>query len=76
MFLSLHPYVTANNPNAPRNIARFSYKERMYKFEPMVDQLVMHYASDGFLLHKSSDEAKRQLDLERLEVRRCRLTSG
>lgn len=44
--------LTANNPNAPSNIARFSMKEKQYKFEPMVDQLVMHYASDGYLLHK------------------------
>lgn len=60
--------LTANNPNAPTNIARFSMKEKCYKFEPMVDQLVMHYASNGYLLHKSSDDAKRQLDLERLEA--------
>lgn len=59
--------LTANNPNAPTNIARFSMKEKQYKFEPMVDQLVMHYASDGYLLHKAGDDAKRQLDLERME---------
>ena len=33
----------------------------------MVDQLVMHYAADGFLLHKGSDDAKRQIELDRLE---------
>jgi len=60
--------LTANNPNAPKNVARFSYKERMYKFEPMVDQLVVHYASDGYMLHKSSDEATRQMQLEKLEA--------
>ena len=42
-------------------------KEKQYKFEPMVDQLVMHYASDGYLLHKGGDDAKRQMDLERME---------
>lgn len=30
--------LTANNPGAPKNIARFNFKERCYKFEPMVDQ--------------------------------------
>jgi dynein intermediate chain 1 len=60
--------VPANNPNAPSNIARFSMKEKQFKSEPFVDQLVMHYACDGYLLHKSSDDAKRQMDLERLEA--------
>ena len=56
--------LTANNPNAPANIARYNTKEREYKFEPMIDQLVMHFASDGYLLHRDSDAAKQQLQLE------------
>ncbi len=51
--------LTANNPLAPKNIARFNMKERMYKFEPMVEQTIVHYATDGWLLHKGSEEAKR-----------------
>lgn len=31
--------LTASNPSAPKNIARFNFKERCYKFEPMVDQV-------------------------------------
>lgn len=30
--------LTANNPSAPRNIARYDQKLRTYKFEPMVEQ--------------------------------------
>mmetsp|Transcript_22365 Transcript_22365/g.26943 ORF Transcript_22365/g.26943 Transcript_22365/m.26943 type:complete len:668 (+) Transcript_22365:178-2181(+) len=60
--------LTANNPTAATNIARFSFKERTYKFEPMVDQMMMHYQSEGYVLHRSSDDAKRQLDLEKLEA--------
>ena len=60
--------LTANNPNAPSNIARYSMKERTFKFEPMVEQLVMHYATDGYLLHQESDEAKRQVALEEMEA--------
>lgn len=52
---------------APRNIARFNMKERTYKFEPMVEQTIVHYATDGWLLHKGSEEAKKQLDLEKME---------
>ncbi|KAK3240083.1 Dynein, 78 kDa intermediate chain, flagellar outer arm [Cymbomonas tetramitiformis] len=60
--------LTANNPTAPTNIARFNFKERTYKFEPMVDQLETHYRSDGYVLHRSSDDAKRQMELERMEA--------
>jgi hypothetical protein len=47
---------------------RFNMKERCFKFEAMVDQTVVHYASDGWLLHKSSEEARRQADAERAEA--------
>ncbi len=33
----------------------------------MVDQTIVHYATDGWLLHKGSEEAKRQLDMEKME---------
>lgn len=59
--------LTANNPEAPKNIARFNMKERTYKFEPMVEQTIVHYATDGWLLHKGSEEAKKQTDLEKME---------
>lgn len=42
-------------------------KEHTYKFEPMVEQTIVHYATDGWLLHKSAEEAKKQLDLEKME---------
>lgn len=32
--------LTANNPAASQNLARFNMKERSYKFEPMVEQHV------------------------------------
>lgn len=60
--------LTANNPNAPSNIARYSSKERVFSFEPVVDQLVMHFAMDGFLIHQDSDDAKRQIQLEEIEA--------
>ena len=59
--------LTANNPAAPKNVARFNMKERCYKFEPMVEQTMSSYTSDGYLLFKGSDDAKRQMDTERLE---------
>lgn len=68
--------LTANNPQAPSNIARFNMRERLYKFDPMVEQTIVHYATDGWLVHKTSDDAKKQLVEEKVQARllliRCR----
>ncbi|CAF1129899.1 unnamed protein product, partial [Didymodactylos carnosus] len=53
--------LTARNPQAAENIVRFSHKERMYKPIAQVDQLAVHYQLDGNLIHKDSEEAKRQM---------------
>ncbi|XP_050402811.1 dynein intermediate chain 2, ciliary isoform X2 [Patella vulgata] len=52
--------LTANNPHAPQNIVRYSFKEKQYKQTSSVDQLAIHFSLDGNMLHKESDEAKRQ----------------
>ncbi|XP_025077584.1 dynein intermediate chain 2, ciliary-like [Pomacea canaliculata] len=52
--------LTANNPHAPQNIVRYSFKERQFKQTSSVDQLAVHFALDGNMLHKDSDEARRQ----------------
>ena len=57
--------LTANNPAAPKNTARFNMKERVYKLEPMVEQLLVHYATDGWLLHKASEDARKQQEIEK-----------
>ncbi len=51
----------ANNPNAPQNIVRFSHKDHTYKLIPHVEQLAIHFQIDGNLIHKESEEAKRQM---------------
>jgi dynein intermediate chain 1 len=57
--------LTANNPQAPKNVVRFNMKERNYKLEPMVEQTIVHYATDGWLIHKSSEEAKKQAEADK-----------
>ncbi|KAH9524710.1 hypothetical protein Btru_027600 [Bulinus truncatus] len=52
--------LTANNPHAPQNIVRYSFKERQFKQMSSVDQLAIHFSLDGNLLHKDSEEARRQ----------------
>eukprot|EP01023_Acetabularia_acetabulum_P022891 TRINITY_DN22470_c0_g1_i5.p1 TRINITY_DN22470_c0_g1~~TRINITY_DN22470_c0_g1_i5.p1 ORF type:complete len:678 (-),score=142.08 TRINITY_DN22470_c0_g1_i5:229-2262(-) len=59
--------LTANNPTAPKNIARFNQKERCFKFEPMVEQTMCHFATQGWLLFNESEEAKKQIDSQKLE---------
>jgi len=52
--------LTANNPHAPQNIVRFSFKDRTFKQTSTVEQIAIHFALDGNMLHKDSDEARRQ----------------
>jgi len=50
----------ANNPQAPHNLTKFSWKDRSFKTEDVVDQLVFHYKVDGSVLLHDSDEARLQ----------------
>ncbi|XP_029107800.1 dynein intermediate chain 1, axonemal-like [Scleropages formosus] len=52
--------LTTNNPHAPQNIVRYSFKERSYKRIGGIDQLAIHFMLAGNLLHKDSDEARQQ----------------
>ena len=40
-------FLKAKNPNAPHTIARFSFKEHVYKNEPTVDQTFFLVSIDG-----------------------------
>uniref|UniRef100_A0A3Q3BMK1 Dynein axonemal intermediate chain 1 n=1 Tax=Kryptolebias marmoratus TaxID=37003 RepID=A0A3Q3BMK1_KRYMA len=51
--------LTANNPHAPQNIARYSFKERSYKPISVVDQMAVLFVLESSLLHEDSDEARR-----------------
>uniref|UniRef100_A0A3Q3E6R9 Dynein axonemal intermediate chain 1 n=1 Tax=Labrus bergylta TaxID=56723 RepID=A0A3Q3E6R9_9LABR len=55
---TLHQTLTANNPHAPQNIARYSFKERLYK-PIVVDQMAVHFEMEGNLVYQDSDEARR-----------------
>ncbi|XP_074522509.1 dynein, axonemal, intermediate chain 1, paralog 2 [Halichoeres trimaculatus] len=51
--------LTANNPHAPQNIVRYSFKERSFKPTSVVDQMAVHFVLEGNLVHQDSDEARR-----------------
>ena len=48
--------LTANNPQAPHNLTKYSFKDRFFKTEDSVDQLVFHFSFDGDNILKDSDE--------------------
>ncbi|XP_032716307.1 dynein intermediate chain 1, axonemal isoform X2 [Lontra canadensis] len=52
--------LTANNPHAPQNIVRYSFKEGTYKLIGVVNQLAVHFSQVGNLIPKDSDEGRRQ----------------
>uniref|UniRef100_A0A3Q4HJL4 Dynein axonemal intermediate chain 1 n=1 Tax=Neolamprologus brichardi TaxID=32507 RepID=A0A3Q4HJL4_NEOBR len=51
--------LTANNPHAPQNIVRYSFKERSYKPINVVDQMAVHFVLEGSLVHQDSEEARK-----------------
>lgn len=48
--------LTAKNPQAAHNWTKFSWKDRCFKTEDFVDQMVFHYQVEGSILLKESDE--------------------
>ncbi|CAF0920781.1 unnamed protein product [Rotaria sordida] len=69
--------LTARNPEAAENIVRFSHKERMFKLIPHVDQLAVHFQLDSNLVHKDSEDGKRQLvhDTEDQRIQETEVTT-
>ena len=54
--------LNTNNPQAAHNLTKFSYKERVYRTDELVDQLTFHFSFDGDVILKDSDEAREQED--------------
>ncbi|XP_041277992.1 dynein intermediate chain 1, axonemal [Onychostruthus taczanowskii] len=52
--------LTADNPHIPQDIVRFSFKERAYKLVDDMDHTAIHFTLNGYLIHKDSDEGRRQ----------------
>lgn len=52
--------INANNPHAPHNVVRFSFKEREFRQTATVEQTVFHLTLDGNLVPSDSDEGRRQ----------------
>ncbi|NXK87489.1 DNAI1 protein, partial [Formicarius rufipectus] len=52
--------LTADNPHAPQNIVRYSFKEQEYKLVEHMDQTAIHFSLNGNMIPKDSDEGRRQ----------------
>jgi len=50
------------NPRAPLNTTQYSFKEKVFKIDEQVDQVVMHFSMDGTILLKDSPEAQEQFE--------------
>jgi len=50
----------ANNPQAAHNTTKFSYKDRNFKTDDLVEHMVFHFCFDGHVVAKDSDEARDQ----------------
>merc|ERR1719230_1515513 len=57
--------LSAKNPDAPMNHARFSYKERCFKVTDAIQHTTFHFKFDGWLLEKKTDEAKAQMEMDK-----------
>lgn len=66
----------ADNPHAPDNIVRFSFKEGEYRQLGTVEQCAIHFSLDGNMLHKESDEARRQLAKQQFNAPRAQATTS
>mmetsp|Transcript_20735 Transcript_20735/g.44244 ORF Transcript_20735/g.44244 Transcript_20735/m.44244 type:complete len:675 (+) Transcript_20735:79-2103(+) len=53
------------NPRAPHNITQYSFKERAFKRDDQVDQVVFHFSMDGSILLKESPEDVEQNELQK-----------
>ena len=58
--------LTANDPNVPNNITKYNYKEKAYKQDPEgpMDHVAFHFQLNGCSLHKDSEDAIQQQQLE------------
>ena len=54
------------NPNAMKNHAIYNYRDRKYYVDEMVEHLIIHFAYDGDLVLKDSNEAKIQEEIEEM----------
>lgn len=58
--------LTGDDPNRPKNVVKYSYKDQCFKLEPpgLTDHMAIHYSAEGSSLHVESKEYKLQKEIE------------
>jgi dynein intermediate chain 1, axonemal len=64
--------LNSNNPYAPHNETKYSYKDKAFKKDELVDQMVVHFALDNDIIQKDSDEHRDQEDFWDIKEQRNR----
>lgn len=54
--------LTSANPAAPHNVVRYNYRERLYKPEPIVEHVTLHYAAESSLQYVGSGADAKPLE--------------
>jgi len=54
-----------NNPRAPHNLTKYSFKDNKWKRQDQVDQCVFHFSMDGQILLKGSDAELEQEEFQK-----------
>ncbi|CAG9462428.1 unnamed protein product [Pedinophyceae sp. YPF-701] len=60
--------LTAKNPEAPESVVRYNAKEKQWKADAMIDQLLVHFSSEGWLISEGSEEARVQAEQQKAEA--------
>lgn len=59
------------NPSASKTVSVYDFQDRKYKTSEITDHMVLHYVTDGDLIHTTSNDYKVQESIE--ETRKLRL---
>lgn len=60
--MEINRALSATDPQAAQNYSMFNYRERVFKKDELVDQMVIHFSMDGCLLKKGEKEFEEQED--------------
>ncbi|KAL3792214.1 hypothetical protein ACHAW5_004089 [Stephanodiscus triporus] len=56
--------LTGDDPNKPKNVCKFSFKDRCFKPDPpgQGDNMAIHFSLEGSIMHVDSDECKKYVE--------------
>lgn len=64
--------LNSNNPCAPHNMTQYSHKEKLFKKDELVDQMVLHFSLENDIIQIDSDEHRDQEDFWDIKFQRNR----